>query len=768
MSRSKPCPSLDLPSREIRKDQPLPESQVSWRVYLDNYDLLEKFPLEILQDNVGSVASEVEGLRGAYEEVGMPRHTGKSVSRKSVAEVQGAILDGVRGVAYPKGAKFIKYVAMAILFCRQDFCSQRQAQVICGGLVYFTTFRRQMLGSLNAVWQFIQDFNHAGKFRLPIPALVKLEILRFICLVPLCRMDFRLPLHEKVSCSDASTAGGGICCSMGLSPAGQMVEQGTLRPVGSPMDGRPGVLSIGLFDGVACLRVALDLIGARVVGHISVEKELSARRVVEYHFPEVEALDDVIKVDEDTVRGWSLKYGQTDLVLLGAGPPCQGVSGLNASRRGALLDERSNLYIHVKRIRTLLQKFFPWCPVHNLMESVTSMDQDDKAHMSKDFGDEPWLVDAESLTWCRRPRYYWLTWEPEFGDGAAVEGERIILTAEVDLTEFLRRGWRKVEPGRAFPTFTTSRPRAAPGHRPAGLHHCDSRTVERWVADSHRYPPYQYLPSNCLTNKAGVLRLPDMWEKELLMGLPLDYTLPSVAKSQRKTQQHLDLRHTLVGNAWCVPVVAWLLGQLLAPLGFVDKTTPQHIMDRLDPCKCLDVRQRLLRQSLQPVPKGMDLPSHGARLARLLSRLVSTKGEDIMIQSSSDQIASYQRLRQTVPSRLWRWKVISGWKWKHGKEHINALELRALEAAIRWRIEHQGELHCKFLHLTDSMVVLHAVSRGRSSSKKLRRVVCRLNAVLLASGVSPVYGYVHTDQNPADKPSRWSVRTKFRNAKSSR
>ena len=249
------------------------------------------------------------------------------------------------------------------------------------------------------------------------------------------------------------------------------------------------------------------------------------------------------------------------------------------------------------------------------------------------------------------------------------------------------------------------------------------------------------------------------------MGMPVGYTNPCLPKSLRKGQVHLDLRHTLVGNAWCIPVVSWLLSQLLSPLGFTDQLSPQDIMDRLDPAKVLDVRSRLLRQTLKPVGPPRSPPS-GPQLETILSRLVSSKGEDILINSNSDQIHAFQRLRQTVPARLWKWKIISGWKWKHHKEHINVLELRALEASIRWRIEKQGECHCKVVHLTDSLVCLHTVSRGRSSSRKLRRCVCRLNAVLLAAGVSPVWGYVHTDLNPADKPSRWAVRTKFRNAKS--
>ena len=763
--RSKLPGSMDLTSREIRKDLPLPEAKRPWRVYLDNYDLLEKFPREILTEHQGTIAEEVSGLRQSYLDVGMPRHTGKSVSRQPLAEVQGALVDGVRGLAFPKGSKLIKYTVMGLKFCELDRCSQRQAQVICGGLVYFSTFRRQLLGSLNACWAFIESFNKAGRHRLLIPTNVKLEILRVLTLIPLCRMDFRLGMNPNVTCSDASTSGGGICCSTGLSPAGHMVAGGSLRPEGNPLDGRPRVLSIGLFDGIGCLRVALDLISANVIGHISVEKQDEGHRVVEYHFPGTMFYSDVEAITEEDIIGWSLKFGQVELVILGAGPPCQGVSGLNASRRGALADERSCLFIHVARIRGLLSKHFPWCPVHGLMESVASMDSADKAIMSNSFGDTPWEINSEFMTWCRRPRLYWITWDVQPGPGVTVDQDMITLEADVELNEFITKGWEKVEPDRAFPTFTTARPRAKPGHKPAGLHACDAETLSRWEEDCFRYPPYQYLPANCLQNRHKVLRLPNISEKELIMGLPLDYTNPCSTKSQRKTSHHLDKRHTLVGNAWCVPVVGWLLSQLLGPLGLAESLSPQQLMDRLDPSKVLDVRSKLLRQVLQPVVPTMKVPEGSSKLEQLLSRLVSAKGEDIPLSSSTDQVNSFQRLRQTVPARLWKWKIISGWKWRHGKEHINVLELRALETSIRWRIERLNNVYCRFVHLTDSLVCLHTVSRGRSSSRKLRRVMCRLNALLLASGVSPVWGYVHTDQNPADKPSRWAVRTKFRNAK---
>jgi hypothetical protein len=46
------------------------------------------------------------------------------------------------------------------------------------------------------------------------------------------------------------------------------------------------------------------------------------------------------------------------LVVVGGGPPCQGVSGLNASRTGALKDEGSCLFAQVDRIRCLVQNVF--------------------------------------------------------------------------------------------------------------------------------------------------------------------------------------------------------------------------------------------------------------------------------------------------------------------------------------------------------------------------------------------------------------------------
>ena len=147
-----------------------------------------------------------------------------------------------------------------------------------------------------------------------------------------------------------------------------------------------------------------------------------------------------------------------------------------------------------------------------------------------------------------------------------------------------------------------------------------------------------------------------------------------------------------------------------------------------------------------------------------LLTLGSIKGEDLMIQASSEDQVQYHRMRPGVPSRLWKWKTIASWKWKGCREHINVLEMRAILTTLRWRIERQCKLKTKFVHLVDSLVCLHALSRGRTSSKKLKRTMLRTSAMLLASKTQFLWAYVHTTENPADAPSRHPRKRKWGHA----
>ena len=464
------------------------------------------------------------------------------------------------------------------------------------------------------------------------------------------------------------------------------------------------------------------------------------------------------------VANWACRFTSVGVVLVGGGPPCQGVSGLNSERKGALRDARSSLFPHVKRVHGLCRQKFPWAQVHYLMESVASMDPQDREVMSKSIGVLPWRIDSCGVALCHRPRLYWISWDLVPGEGVDIQlppGDSwadfgaVQLTGSFDKSQFLLPGaslWGED----ALPTFTTSRPRKNAGARPAGLWQCEDHERQRWVLDEFRYPPYQYRDKNMVWTSQGA-RLPAISEKEVIMGFPCEYTVPSVPKSRRSGASYLDIRHSLIGNSWNVQVVTWLMSNLFGKLGLTSVTSLASVLQHTSPGRDGSLRAFLQRLPLS-TPKGKTDSEGESILASKLSSFVSIKGEDILLQAPSEQLVRFQRLRASIPARLWRWRVVAGWRWKFKDAHINELELRAVLTTLLWRLERKRQKHCKFIHLVDSLVVLHALSRGRSSSRKLRRPLSQINSLLLAADAHPVWAYVSTKQNPADRPSRLRVK----------
>ena len=151
----------------------------------------------------------------------------------------------------------------------------------------------------------------------------------------------------------------------------------------------------------------------------------------------------------------------------------------------------------------------------------------------------------------------------------------VVLSARVDQKEFLEPGWW-VPPNNRLATNTTSRPSAKPGRKPAGLHHCDADSLERWRTDSHRYPPYQYKPEFCVHGPQAQVRVANIAERELIPGFPLGYTQHCLPKAEQVGAAYSDIRKTLLGNSWSVPVVACFIKQLFTPLGLMEPLCARH------------------------------------------------------------------------------------------------------------------------------------------------------------------------------------------------
>ena len=69
------------PERELRKDRAFPATDTLWRIYLDNYDLLEKVEATNMIPLEGTVAPGALALRQEYGVWDVPRNVKKSVQR---------------------------------------------------------------------------------------------------------------------------------------------------------------------------------------------------------------------------------------------------------------------------------------------------------------------------------------------------------------------------------------------------------------------------------------------------------------------------------------------------------------------------------------------------------------------------------------------------------------------------------------------------------------------------------------------------------------
>ena len=92
------------------------------------------------------------------------------------------------------------------------------------------------------------------------------------------------------------------------------------------------------------------------------------------------------------------------------------------------------------------------------------------------------------------------------------------------------------------------------------------------------------------------------------------------------------------------------------------------------------------------------------------------------------------------------------------KAHSGTLEATGLALALRWTLRSTQRHGKRTLLLVDARTVLGAASKGRSSAPTLRRQMMRVGALTLAGDLHLYFGYIPSEENPADAPSRGIVR----------
>ena len=127
-----------------------------------------------------------------------------------------------------------------------------------------------------------------------------------------------------------------------------------------------------------------------------------------------------------------------------------------------------------------------------------------------------------------------------------------------------------------------------------------------------------------------------------------------------------------------------------------------------------------------------------------------SRGSDVRL--TTGQLTAPTKMRfQHINPGWWAWKELFGFDFSE-RAHINELEIRAAFTDLKRRT--RTRLGTRHLVLLDSFVGFGVLTKKRSSSWRLQRVVRKYDALELASFSRPYFSYVRSHLNPADQPSR--------------
>ena len=435
-------------------------------------------------------------------------------------------------------------------------------------------------------------------------------------------------------------------------------------------------------------------------------------------------------------------------MIIGGGSPCQDLSQLLSGGKG-LAGERSRLFYEMPRLFKLTAKHFV-CPCHFFVENVFSMTEHNRNQFSAELGVKPYLIDSKYFSWCRRPRLFWCSWELAVNP----EEELIDRGSYVEWKGPVRRPSRGhwLDPhcshtgGELLPTLTRALPRRSPPRAPAGLSQASSEAVQRWQADQHKFQVYWYEANNMVAKPDGLLRTLSLAEREKLMGFNPGY-VSSILDPKKTIEEQQVLGACMIGNSFNVHVIAFLLDNLLPRVSA--SYVPRQWTTMLNNTVAAPTGW-CSNPVFVPSTKG---DSCSQELIQEFMRGGDKGGSDVKLSVGVPyRIKAWPRAG--LRSQLFHWRIIHGYPWRH-VAHINVLELQAMVNGLQWRLRKCSQFNKRVLHLVDSQVLASVVVKGRSSSRRLFKALNKLNALSVAAGVYLSVGYLASEDNPSDIPSRW-------------
>ena len=577
---------------QIRKGSPLPSwmshtlataeetHRMWWHVYLDNFCAGER----LLPSDPKTQGQQCHELaERAWTSAGVLSSEKKKKEAVLLAEELGAELDGELKTMGASCTRLLKTLQLTVHILSKPYINRKELQILLGKWIFILQFRRPGMSMLQDVWTMI-----SGKMKQKKTSVIscRREIFLLIMLCPLFHSNLGASVSKVVTASDASNTGGACVISKNLTDSGWDFFRA--MSVQEKSSGAHPILLVSLFNGIGgCFR-CYDIAGIEVQGRISIDISKYANRVVSTTWPGTIILLDVKDVDYNTAQQWAMKFPSVEEVHLWAGFPCVDLSSVKSGRFN-LEGPASSLFWHIPRIRKLLQDAFgPRVTIRQVVENVASMDKEATVQISEVLGSQPFRVDCVDVVPMHRPRYCWT--DADIDDVLqGVYCQQMAYWVDVKtpaqyspVEAWIQPGfrWPGGTTGSVFPTCMKSIMRVRPPPKPAGLSKCCYNTVQRWISDSFRFPPYQY-SDQYLIWRSNSWRLLSPVERELLLGYGVGHTRSCMSASEQKQNQtaYKDMRLSLLGDSFSI--YSFVIFALACSRRFIPKLHYHTICDRM-------------------------------------------------------------------------------------------------------------------------------------------------------------------------------------------
>jgi DNA (cytosine-5)-methyltransferase 3A len=308
----------------------------------------------------------------------------------------------------------------------------------------------------------------------------------------------------------------------------------------------PVMRVLSLFDGISCARVALTQAGVRVGVYYASEVDSKAIQIAMKNYPDTIQLGDIRE----------LRTPPNSIDLLIGGSPCQDLSIAKQNREG-LQGSRSSLFWEYIRIFRIVK------PRWFILENVASMSEEDRDIITAEMGVEPVMFNASLVSAQSRKRLFWtnipFTLPPDRGILL-----KDILQPDAEVDESM------VTKGKSFCLTATYHNGGEGQWEYENNKKKHQRTMVKLghLSNTDSQGNRVYSPEGKSVTlgalgggggaKTGLYEVQDRIRKltpiecERLQGLPDNYT-EGIAKTHR---------YKCLGNGFCVPVIAHILGNL--------------------------------------------------------------------------------------------------------------------------------------------------------------------------------------------------------------